>query len=143
MHEVTFTRTFHAAHRVWSDKGKCANIHGHSYHATIAVKHDELDGQGFIIPFDRIKLIVDQYDHALILDLNDPLVSELGGPISEPLRLVLVAGLPSTEFMATWIAAQVRIAIAAYWPDSPVAAAGGNVQVHLRETEGIEATGWA
>lgn len=121
---VEFTRTFAAAHRVWNDPGKCRNVHGHNYRASIRVTHDVVGEQNFVVPFDAVKTIVDRFDHTLILDLLDPLLGQFK---SLDLALSIVEGVPSTERLAEIIASE----IAAEIPP------GGYVVVHLRETDGI------
>lgn len=130
---ATFTRIFAAAHRVWNDDSKCRNIHGHNYHVEIKVKGEAPTKQNFIVPFDLIKDVVDSFDHTLIVDHDDPLLSlleQLG------VKLSVVQGVPSTEFMAALIAEDIRAL-------AEVRGLTLSVSVSLRETEGIMATAHA
>lgn len=130
---ASFTRVFAAAHRVWNDDSKCRNIHGHNYHVEIKVKGEKPTKQNFIVPFDLIKDVVDSFDHTLIVDHEDPLLSlleQLG------VKLSVVQGVPSTEFMAALIAEDIRAL-------AEVRGLNLSVTVALRETDGIMATAHA
>lgn len=67
------TIEFEAGHRQLGDTGKCKNFHGHNWKVEI-----ELDGRidtiGYIIDFKELKNLVDEMDHAMILNKNDPFV---------------------------------------------------------------------
>lgn len=92
---VTKSFTFDAAHRLLHHQGKCHNLHGHTYKIEVTVNgpvkqydpqdaddigHHESD-EGMVIDFDRIKEwwsdLDPIFDHALILDENDPLIDAL------------------------------------------------------------------
>ena len=82
---------FHAAHRnlllassrKCEDrielKDKCSNIHGHTYHVEIHLNFSS--NVHITMPFAdidaRVMPIIENYDHALIIDRNDPLYSNL------------------------------------------------------------------
>lgn len=122
-YRASFNRTFSAAHRVWTDVGKCHNIHGHNYEATVEVVGVLLDESGFVIPFDHVKMIIDGFDHTMIVADSDPLLDifqALG------LALSIVPCVPSTENLAALIANNLVDA-------HP----GLMVKVWLRETAGI------
>lgn len=125
MKAITFSRTFSAAHRLWNDASKCRNIHGHNYQVTVKIERGDLaplNEQGFIVPFDEIKAIIDALDHVLILDMDDPMADgRLDG-----VKVVTIVGPPSTERLAEYLAGEIAAAIES-----------GTVRVHLRETEGI------
>lgn len=57
---------FEAAHHLNNYEGKCANIHGHSYFGTVWIK-GPITSPGFVLDYNTIKEIIDQYDHR---DLN-------------------------------------------------------------------------
>lgn len=93
MISVTKDFTFDAAHRlVRNYDGKCAHLHGHTYHVyiTVALRSKEqasmlsgseeptLDQYGFVEDFDKIKIVkrwVDEnWDHATIVNHEDTLL---------------------------------------------------------------------
>jgi 6-pyruvoyltetrahydropterin/6-carboxytetrahydropterin synthase len=113
---VTFTRKFSAAHRIPDDPGICSNIHGHNYRVEIEVFSREVDENGFVIPADEIKMIVDRkFDHSLILSTKDPIAalkSDLKNTdLWASLKVVYLPFSPSTENLAKYIAQQVAQAI--------------------------------
>ena len=69
---------FDSAHFLSGYEGKCANIHGHRWRVIVEVQSEELHigGQldGMVIDFGDIKkdlkVIVNEYDHALIYQSN-------------------------------------------------------------------------
>lgn len=63
---------FSAAHQIPDSRaGKCARVHGHTYHVNITMAGDELDDLGFLVNFSALKkLITDAFDHTLLNDHN-------------------------------------------------------------------------
>lgn len=61
---------FDCAHMLSYYDGKCANLHGHTYHGTITLIANELI-TGMVLDFNKIKEIVDQFDHAIIFSSFD------------------------------------------------------------------------
>lgn len=128
-----FSRTFSAAHRVWNDESKCRNLHGHNYDVEIDVEVEGLNEQNFVAPFDAIKLVIDGFDHTMILDTDDPKIQEFS---DLDLAIREVPGVPSTEFMAALLANR----IAANVKDANPHAGEVKVSLHLTETKGISAS---
>lgn len=83
--------TFEMAHALHGYDGKCAQLHGHSYHLSVTVTGQPRSGAndpklGMIMDFGDLKKIVNeavisQLDHALVLNAADPFVNiaEQGG----------------------------------------------------------------
>lgn len=79
---VTKEFTFEMAHALYGYDGPCKNIHGHSYKLYITVIGTPLNEEGntkngMVIDFSELKKIVkehiiDQMDHALVLNGNSP-----------------------------------------------------------------------
>lgn len=73
---------FEMAHALYGHDGKCANIHGHSYKLSITllgvpINDNKSPKNGMVIDFSDLKEIVkstlvDQWDHALMLNKNSP-----------------------------------------------------------------------
>jgi 6-pyruvoyl-tetrahydropterin synthase len=84
------------------------------------------------VPFDAVKEVIDYFDHALILDEEDPLITRA---LDELVAVRPVKGVPSTEFMAQLLADQIALKVA--WANPRAEAF--TVAVDLRETAGIEA----
>ncbi|HLU85688.1 MAG TPA: 6-carboxytetrahydropterin synthase, partial [Vicingaceae bacterium] len=75
---ITKEFKFEMAHALIGYDGPCKNIHGHSYRLNVTVKGKVKNGtsdsdEGMVVDFGIIKkivneLIVDKYDHALVLN---------------------------------------------------------------------------
>lgn len=73
---------FEMAHALFDYDGLCANLHGHSYKLAVTVRgavQKEVSGpkNGMVLDFSVLKkivkpLIVDKYDHSLVLNSNSP-----------------------------------------------------------------------
>lgn len=76
--------TFDSAHQLIGHKGKCANLHGHTYKLHVCVEgvpntHKGHTDESFVIDFGDLKqvvkeLIVDKLDHAFIALGNEPVL---------------------------------------------------------------------
>ena len=47
--------TFDAAHRIRGHAGKCAYLHGHTYHLEVTVTAETLDPIGMVMDFDDLR----------------------------------------------------------------------------------------
>lgn len=95
--------TFDAGHRLLDYSGKCAHLHGHTYHCFVELQADDLDKDGFVEDFGVVKGLckawVDTYlDHAFIFNQNDPLVEVLRDQGEK--RIFTMEGNPTAENMA-------------------------------------------
>lgn len=80
MPKLRLTKEFRLemAHALWNYKGKCKNIHGHSYKLQVTVigeinNSPTSNDYGMVIDFRKInklieKNLVEKYDHSLILN---------------------------------------------------------------------------
>ncbi len=102
---VTSRFTFDAAHRILGHAGKCAYLHGHTYHLEVTVAAPQLDALGMVIDFDDLKALVrkailERWDHATLLSQQDPLVSAISSVQAEaPERVVCFANNPTAEVL--------------------------------------------
>lgn len=83
MYTVSKTFSFCYGHRLLGDKGKCRHLHGHSARVVIILEGKDLDSQGMVCHFDRLKetvgaWIAENLDHMMILCEGDPLIVALG-----------------------------------------------------------------
>ncbi len=91
--------TFDAAHRILGHPGKCAFLHGHTYHLEVTVGAARLDALGMVMDFDDLralvrKAILDRWDHATLLAREDPLV-----PAEAPEKVVRFRQNPTAEIL--------------------------------------------
>ena len=73
---ATKTFTFDAGHRLMKHKGKCYNLHGHTYKLEVSIWNEQVvDHNGMVLDFGDLKKIVndviDKWDHAMVLNEED------------------------------------------------------------------------
>lgn len=112
MYTLTKKFRFEAAHRLAKGyKGKCANIHGHSWNGEITVTTTELDEYGFGIDFERLKKftkeIEELLDHVLILSKDDEKLIEFCNSNGWDI-MVFCTNNPTSEVIAEWIYERAR-----------------------------------
>lgn len=83
--------------------GKCANIHGHTYHFKVAVEGDMLDQYDMLIDFGPLKSICDgfiqnNWDHAMIVMPDDITLRKF--LVEEKMAHYILSG-PSGEIVNT------------------------------------------
>lgn len=98
--------TFDAAHRLSFHKGKCYNLHGHTYKLRLTLACENLE-DNMVLDFYEIKKIlnkiVEQYDHTTILYEGDEKNVELAEKMSElGLSVLLFPYEPTVENMAKY-----------------------------------------
>ena len=96
--------TFDAAHRLSFHKGKCYNLHGHTYKLRLTLACKNLE-DNMVLDFYEIKKIlnevVDRYDHTTMLYEGDNTNYELFDTMSKlGLRVMLLPYEPTVENMA-------------------------------------------
>lgn len=62
--------SFDAAHLLGEYEGKCRNLHGHTYLYEVEVEAEQVRADGMVVDFNRVKEIIDEYDHAFIYPEN-------------------------------------------------------------------------
>jgi len=88
---------------------KCRAIHGHSYKFVFYFEAENLTNQGMVIDFYHIKHILqelmDQLDHSLVIDYNDPLFPEIKRLVElfPELRVYVVPFHPTSENLAKYL----------------------------------------
>lgn len=80
MIRLTKIFTFETAHALYGYKGKCKNIHGHSYKLYVTVKGKPISNihhpqNGMVLDFGDLKeivhnLIIEPFDHAILLNTH-------------------------------------------------------------------------
>ena len=81
-HTITISHNFETAHRLPTLGGKCTNLHGHSWWATITVTAPYLSPTGTVVEYGALKREVrewiDQHlDHGAMLGADDALAEVL------------------------------------------------------------------
>ena len=97
---------FYAAHRNEEIGGKCANLHGHRYGLVCKFEVERVNSVS--TPFaefdDHVgRLILEQYDHGMLIHLGDPLYDTLKQheqTYGESFKLKILDGPTSVENLA-------------------------------------------
>lgn len=117
MNEVTVCKifTFDSAHQLIGHKGKCSNLHGHTYKLEVVLKGIPRAGaghsdEGFVIDFSDIKTVVqqslvDRLDHAFLAMGNEPVLETL---ISTGSKVALLNFRTTVENMSAYIAFELK-----------------------------------
>ncbi|OFY42280.1 MAG: 6-carboxytetrahydropterin synthase QueD [Bacteroidetes bacterium GWF2_40_14] len=106
---------FEGAHALTDYDGKCRHIHGHSYRLFVTLKGTPLHEanhpkSGMVLDFSELKsivnkLIVDPFDHALILRKDARLVDEIMAAYQ---NVVVVEFQPTCENLTVYFAGLIQ-----------------------------------
>ncbi|HKZ51707.1 MAG TPA: 6-carboxytetrahydropterin synthase QueD [Candidatus Acidoferrales bacterium] len=73
MFEVTVEESFAAGHALRGYKGKCENVHGHTYKVRVVLAGEKLDSVGLLYDFVALRRqmaeIIGRLDHQFLNDL--------------------------------------------------------------------------
>lgn len=112
---ITKEFSFEMAHALYGYNGACKNVHGHSYYLSVTIKGQPIldinnPKNGMILDFSELKAIVkpivDELDHATILNANSP-HKALAENNSLFNKLILVNYQPTCENMLVDIASRI------------------------------------
>lgn len=90
--------TFDAAHKLPFHKGKCFDLHGHTYKLEVTVEGDVNKETGMVIDFGDLSHIVksriiDKFDHTYLNDfMENPTAENLVGYIHQILHSEFISG---------------------------------------------------
>lgn len=106
MYELSKSFRFEAAHRLAKGfRGKCANIHGHSWNGKLTVETSSLDHFDFGVDYTILgkftKEIEAQLDHKILLHAEDEAV--VGFVVNSGFDHVVFDQNPTCETLARWI----------------------------------------
>jgi 6-pyruvoyltetrahydropterin/6-carboxytetrahydropterin synthase len=111
---VSKTVTFDAAHRITLHKGKCKNLHGHTYKMEVIlegglVAEDGASDLGMVVDFGEVnkilkEKIVEVYDHSTMIWKEDKLLYPISKKLAEEEGMnIQIMDFPSTaENMAVY-----------------------------------------
>lgn len=107
MFTITKTMYTETGHRLMDYEGRCAHVHGHSYKWEITLAGSSLDHRRMLADFKDLKkvmmAVIDPFDHALVLNAKDPILS---------------MGIPPDELFRATNGDEPRLII---WPENPTA----------------------
>ena len=93
---VTKEQDFSAAHFLREYHGQCEHLHGHNYRVQVSVGCDELDDEGLVVDFSRLKEamqeVIKRFDHKLLNEVEpfeklNPTLEHLARYIAEEVAL--------------------------------------------------------
>jgi len=95
---------FDSAHRLSNYKGKCSNLHGHTYRVIITVSSNKLNNWGAVMDFGKLKHLLkekvdEKYDHKTILYIGDKENQVIGNVLTED-AIAWMNSNPTAENMA-------------------------------------------
>jgi 6-pyruvoyltetrahydropterin/6-carboxytetrahydropterin synthase len=95
---------FDASHRLLHYQGKCANLHGHRWRVEVWIDGTIDAVSGILVDYNEIKAVVDRFDHQIMLNENDPMVS----CITRFQPVITTPGDPTSELLAATIMDQIN-----------------------------------
>jgi 6-pyruvoyltetrahydropterin/6-carboxytetrahydropterin synthase len=95
---------FDASHRLLHYNGKCANLHGHRWLVEVWIEGTIDTVTGIIVDYNEIKTLIDMFDHQIILNEDDPMVS----CIRQFQPVITLPGDPTSEMLASTIKDQIN-----------------------------------
>lgn len=112
---------FYAAHRNEMLNDKCRSLHGHQYNIEVDLKFNEInDGicvtqDGLKCTFDKIDSvispIIEAFDHALLINKNDPLLryfEQFEIDHKEEMKMVIFNGVTSVENLSAMLFRKIQ-----------------------------------
>ena len=74
MYELKIITQMACAHQLREFEGRCENLHGHNWKIEVFVTGEELEPNGILIDFKRVKTateeVIDQLDHKFLNDVE-------------------------------------------------------------------------
>ncbi|HQZ38455.1 MAG TPA: 6-carboxytetrahydropterin synthase [Vicinamibacterales bacterium] len=101
MEKITVHTKFHAGHRLLGYPGACRFVHGHTWRGTVTIATEAFprDERDITIDFGRLKQIMRDLDHKMLVTANDPLFTN--AELFDPEGVVVLEGQgPSVETVA-------------------------------------------
>lgn len=112
---ITKEFRFEGAHALQNYDGKCRHIHGHSYRLFVTLKGSPLNDNthpknGMVVDFGDLKsvvnrMIVDPFDHALLLRSDAPLKEEIAAAYQ---NVIILDFQPTCENLAVYFAGLLK-----------------------------------
>lgn len=116
MYKLTTEHSFDAAHFLADYEGKCRNIHGHRWKVVAAIKADSLkedqQQRGMIVDFGDLKKdlkrIVNELDHALIIEKGSLKSKTLDALAEEKFKLITLDFRPTAENFSKYFYEKIK-----------------------------------
>lgn len=116
MYGIKTTAAFDSAHFLKGYSGKCANIHGHRWVIEAEAESTELlqsgEKRGMVMDFSdfkkALKALADEFDHALIIEINSLKENTLSALKDESFKIIEVPFRPTAENFARYFFEELR-----------------------------------
>ncbi|MFC7154581.1 6-pyruvoyl tetrahydropterin synthase family protein [Halomarina halobia] len=95
-----------AGHRLLHHDGKCSRPHGHNYEVSVTVR-GELTEEGWIVDKGEVTDVIDEWDHAFLVERGDPLIEAFEAS-GDGDALVVLEHPPTAEVMAVVLEGRLR-----------------------------------
>jgi len=109
MYKIRKLFKFEAAHRLAASYSQaCQKFHGHSYKLEVILRSNELNQDGMVVDFGKIKDLLgndlEKFDHKLVVSENDADTEEISNfeVVCSNLGIVVVPFNPTAENMAKY-----------------------------------------
>lgn len=92
MYSIKVIDNIDAAHRLVSYKGKCENLHGHTFKIVVEVESSKLNAENMVADFASIKGVIRRLDHKYINDElkeDNPTSEFIGNYLMEEISKIL------------------------------------------------------
>lgn len=101
MFTVQTEQSFDAAHFLADYQGKCKNIHGHRWRVIMKVNKEDLEKDGMVVDFSKLKedlkQEVDYFDHTLIIEKDSLKPATYQALLEEDFRIIQTDFRPTAE----------------------------------------------
>ena len=109
--EISKDIKFDCAHMLSNYAGKCANLHGHTYHGRVTLVGQVKPETDMLLDYNVIKDVVDEFDHAIIFSeakLRNVAETELfhWAETHDMRKVELFKGKSTAENIAQYLAAK-------------------------------------
>ena len=111
MYEIVVEQQIESAHFLRGYKGKCENVHGHTYGVVVRLRAAKLNEIGLVFDFSDVKRlldgILDKYDHRLLnevppFDQENPSAENIAAAVSHQLEAQLGGSHVEVAAVEVW-----------------------------------------
>ncbi|HEX7475243.1 MAG TPA: 6-carboxytetrahydropterin synthase QueD [Dehalococcoidales bacterium] len=111
MYEIVVEQQIESAHYLRGYKGKCENVHGHTYGIIVRLKAAKLNEIGLVYDFTDVKrlldAVLDKYDHKLLNDIPpfdkiNPSAENIAATVSREVQSKLVGAPVTVKAVEVW-----------------------------------------
>ena len=111
MYEIVVEQQIESAHYLRGYKGKCENVHGHTYGIIVRLKAAKLNDIGLVYDFTDVKrlldAVLDKYDHKLLNDIPpfdkiNPSAENIAATVSREVQSKLIGAPVTVKAVEVW-----------------------------------------